>query len=132
MKQRVNPFQSAVLSLGAALILATLAFSGCGLTRTGKEARFLDAGKKALTEKDYARAIIQFRNAARTNQGDAEPHYEMGLAYIEMGDYLAGRDALKRALALKPGHAQAKAKLAALLATFGSDKGRQEAEGLAR
>src|SRR5437879_10530213 len=71
--------------LCAALLLAGLVMSGCAMTPAAKEARFLTAGKKDLEKKNYARAAIQFQNAARAKKGDSEPYYQLALAYIGMG-----------------------------------------------
>ena len=65
--RRARVSQRARVSLAAfALLAACLAFSGCAFSPEAKEARYLESGKKQLTKKDYARAIIQFRNAANS------------------------------------------------------------------
>lgn len=115
---------------GAGLLLAALLFSACGLTPEAKEARFLEAGRKYMVKKDYTRAVIEFQNAARAKKGDGEPYYQLGLAFLAMGDHESGYNALKKAVDLK--HEGAKIRLASLLATRGDVSGKQRAEALAR
>jgi tetratricopeptide (TPR) repeat protein len=112
---------------GAGLVLAILVSSGCVRSPEAKEAAFLDAGKNALAKKDYARALIQFRNAAVLKKGDAEP-YQAALAYIGTGDYTRGAQALNKALQLDPKHLKAQIKLAELLRATGKEQNLAEAE----
>ncbi|PYT27311.1 MAG: hypothetical protein DMG57_18760 [Acidobacteria bacterium] len=115
----VKRIESKVLWLCAALLLGGLVLSGCALTPAAKEARFLAAGKKDLEKKNYARAVIQFQNAARAKKDDAEPYYQLALAYIDMGDYGTAHAALSKALDVDPKHLPARVKMAELLASVG-------------
>ena len=98
----------------AAIVLAILVFSGCARTPEAKEASFLAAGKQYLEKKDYARAIIQFKNAAGIKRGTAEPYYQLGLAYVALGDHFSGYKAFRKAVDLDPKHLQAQIKTAEL------------------
>ena len=61
--------------------LVTLGLCGCLLSPEQKEAKFLLLGKQNYAKKDYARAIIEFKNATRFAPKDAEAYYQLGLAY---------------------------------------------------
>lgn len=104
----------------AGVICACAVLSGCARTPQEKEARYLEAGKRQLEKKDYARAIIQFTNAARAMPKDAEPYYQLALAHMARKEWQATLANLKRAVSLNGNHQQAKLKLAELMAT--SDK----------
>ena len=79
------------------------------------------SGKKLVEKKDYARALIQFRNAAKVMPKDAEPYYQAALVYLERRDWQTAYSYLKTAVGLNPKHQQAQLKLAELLAA-GSNK----------
>jgi tetratricopeptide (TPR) repeat protein len=100
------------------LLLFLLALLGLSCQRSPQEkaAGYLGSGKKYLDHKDYARATIQFRNAARLLPKDAEPQYQLGLAYLGAGDLNAAVAALFRATQLDPRHVGARVKIAGLLA----------------
>src|SRR6266542_3546061 len=78
--------------------------SSCSRTPRQKEARYLEAGKRQLEKKDYARAIIYFRNAAKAMPTDAEPPYQMALAYIARRDWQYAYASLNKAVQLNPNH----------------------------
>jgi putative PEP-CTERM system TPR-repeat lipoprotein len=96
-----------------------LVLAACSFSPQQREARFMDLGKKLLLKKDYTRAALDFRRAIQAAPADAEPYYQLGLAYL-------GGDATNRGLAagcfrkateLNPKHAAAQLELAGLLAT---------------
>ena len=55
------------LSLGVVLVLSSL---GCQLSPQAKEAQFLARAKKEVAQKDYSRAILNLKNAARAMPKD--------------------------------------------------------------
>lgn len=132
MQRTGNELNTKHSRLVIAVVLFALVFTGCALTPEAKEARFLDAGKKALATKDYSRAIIHFQNAVRSKRDDAEPYYLLGICYIGTGDYRAGLGALNKVLAMNPNHTQARLKKAELLASVGDKTNVQDAETLIR
>jgi tetratricopeptide (TPR) repeat protein len=67
-----------------------------------------------MNKKDYARAVLEFRNAARLAPHDAEPPYWLGLASLDSGDYRNGVAFLLRAIELDPRHTGAQVKIAEL------------------
>ncbi len=98
------------------IILATLLFSGCSRSPQQKEAKFLDVGRKHLQKREFERAALDFRNAVRAMPLDANPHYQLGLAYLESGNALAAAKELTVAVQLDPKHVGAQLKLAELMA----------------
>ena len=74
-------------------------------------------GKERLAQKDYARAILEFKNAAQTIPLDPEPYYQLGLVHLNMGNGKLAGEGLKRATELNPKHLAAQMKLAELMTT---------------
>src|SRR6476660_10631707 len=89
---------------GAGFLFAALVFTGCSMTPQAKEAKFLEHGKSYMAQKDYSRATIEFQNAIRARKTDAEPYYQLALAYMAMNDFRTGIPFLKKALDLDPKH----------------------------
>ena len=54
--------------------------------RKCEEARYLEKGKKEFQKKNYAIAILHFKNAMQAQPQDAEPYYQLGLAYLASND----------------------------------------------
>lgn len=110
------------------LLLLMVAVFGCSRTPEAKQAKFLESGKKYLEAKDYARAILQFKNAARFKPADPEPYYQLGLAYLATGDLNSGAANLQKASELDPKHVGAQLKIAELMAVNRSVEVVREAE----
>ena len=68
-----------------------------------------------MAQQDYARAILQFRNAQQAMPGDAEPYYQLGLAYLATRNFPAAAGALRKATELNPKHEAAQLKLSELM-----------------
>src|SRR5882672_11009229 len=130
--KRLLKVDSTPFWLGAGVLLAAVFISACGLTPDGKEAKFLQLGKKDMANKDCARAAIDFQNAIRVKMTNAEPYYQLSLAYMAMGDYQSGIPALQKALELNPKHLEAKIKMAELLASGSGERHLHGAEASAR
>jgi tetratricopeptide (TPR) repeat protein len=71
--------------------------------------------KAEMEKQDYARAILDLRNATRLLPKDAEPYYLLGLAYLATGEVQTAVKALLRATEIDPKHAAAQTKLAELM-----------------
>ena len=113
-------------AVAVVLVVICLVFSGC--SRESREARYLASGKQMLAKKDYARAIIQFSNAAKMMPKDAEPRYQLALAYLAQRDFRTASGYLSTAVALNPKHDQARLKLAELYAASKEKKKVEEAQ----
>src|ERR1051326_2559651 len=115
-------------SVAAFCVLAFAAgFSACQTSPREKEAKFLKRGHSLLEQKDYARALLEFRNAATAVPNDAEPHYQMGLAYLASGDGVSAYRAFQKATTLNPKHFGAQVKLAEFMTASQDEKTIQEA-----
>jgi len=69
------------------ILVLTSFLSGCsGTSPQARHDRFLAAGKKLLEKQDYARALLEFKNAARLMPKDPEAEYQLGLATLGLHD----------------------------------------------
>ena len=101
----------------AGLVALTILSLGCQSSPQVREARYLRRGITLAAKKEYARAILEFRNATNVMPTAAEPFYQLGLASLASGSSLNGVIALRRAVELDPKHAGAQLKLAELMST---------------
>src|ERR1700693_687230 len=99
------PGKRSLIWVGGAIFLASLA--ACDRSSRAKEAKFLKKGASMLAAKDYSRAALEFRNASQAARKDAEPYYQLGMAYLGSGDARAAYVAFKKAMELNPKHAAA-------------------------
>src|SRR5260370_35707745 len=84
----------------ALLVMVGGMTSGC--SKQDREAKFLQEGKNFLERKDYQRAVLQFKNAIQAAPNDAEPHYQVSLAYLAIGDYLSALVELQSRINVNP------------------------------
>ena len=97
------------------VVLLPLVIVGCTRSPQAKEAKYLQRGKAQIAKKDYSRAILEFQNAAQAMPRDAEPYYQVGLAYLQTGNLAMAVPALRKATELNPKHSGAQLKLAELM-----------------
>jgi Tfp pilus assembly protein PilF len=69
---------------------ALIASPGCGLSEEARRDRYLNRGKGFLEKKDYARALVEFKNAVQAMPKDAEPHYQLGVTALAASSGAAG------------------------------------------
>jgi tetratricopeptide (TPR) repeat protein len=98
-----------------ALLVVFGMLPACNNSPEAKEARYLKRGEALRDKKDFARALIEFRNAASAMPKDAEPHYQMGLTYLAMGGIQSSAAEFRNATELNPKHQAAQTKLAELM-----------------
>jgi tetratricopeptide (TPR) repeat protein len=108
-------------------IVLAVGCAGCRTSPQATEAKFLKRGQALIAQKEYPRAILEFRNAVSAMPKDAEPHYQLGLAYLASGDPASAAGSFERATALNPKHSGAQLKLAELMTTARDPKYIQEA-----
>lgn len=72
-------------------------------------------GLALLAAKDYPRAVLEFRSAAQAMPGDAEPLYQIGIAWMAAGNGDDALIALAKAGDLAPQRTEIQLKLAELL-----------------
>jgi tetratricopeptide (TPR) repeat protein len=111
---RFHPIQN--LAIGAILALALAA---CSRSPRAREAAHLSKGQQLFEQKDFPRAILEFRGATQAMPRDPEAHYRLGLAYWKTGDVRSAYLSLRKATELNPAHSGAKLKLAELIAARG-------------
>ena len=66
--------------------VAILVLSACTQSPQAKEAKYLEKGRKEFEKKNYAAAILHFKNAVPAQPRDAEPYYQLGLSYLAAND----------------------------------------------
>jgi tetratricopeptide (TPR) repeat protein len=99
----------------------------CSKSPKDQEAKSLASGTAHLREKDYGRAILDFRNAIQSMPEDAEPFYQLGLAYLANGDVQSAYACFHKATELNPKHEGAQVKMAEIMAAHGDRKSVEEA-----
>src|ERR1017187_4766092 len=88
-----------------------LATTACTKSPIEKEAAFLAKGKALRSKGEYARAILEFRNAVKAMPKDAEPYYQLGVTYVNQQDVRNAFAMFSKAVALNPKHAGAQLQL---------------------
>ena len=100
------------LALCLALMVALCA---CTHRQDVRKLRFMENGRRLYDKRDYARAIIELKNAVEIANGDPEPYYWLGMAYIGSGNLPLAIDSFRAAADMDPKHAGAQLRMAELL-----------------
>ena len=116
------------LAVHVTAILAVGLLVGCARSPQAREARSLKRGQAFLEKKDYARATLEFQNAAKFMPRDAEPRYQLGLVYLQAGNVAAAIASLQQATSINPKHAAAQLALAEMMVTSQRKEILQDAE----
>jgi tetratricopeptide (TPR) repeat protein len=115
-------------AVAAVLIFAILTLSGCDLSPDAKEARYLEKGRKEFQKRNYAVAILHFKNASGAKPWDAEPYYQLGLSYFAGNDGRSAAANFRKAVEVNPRHTGAQLQLAQLMATARDKNSLEEAQ----
>ncbi|MEG3767538.1 XrtA/PEP-CTERM system TPR-repeat protein PrsT [Alteromonas sp. 14N.309.X.WAT.G.H12] len=83
-----------LLSLAVAACLSG-GLAGCSKKSTEDH---LDAARQFVSVNDQDAAVIEYKNAIKTNPKAALPRFELGKLYLQMGDYAGAEKELNRAL----------------------------------
>ena len=110
------------------VVVTGLAVPGCSRSPQVRGAQSLEEGKKEFQRKEYARAIIHFRNAAQAMPRDAEPYYQLGLAFLATEDITIAASCFHKAAELNPQHIGAQLKLAEMMSMSASKEMLDEAQ----
>ena len=102
------------LRLWAGLAL-TVVLCGCAGSPQAKRDKYLSRAKTNIEKKEYSRAILELKNAARATPNDAEVQYQLGLAFSGAGDLRSAVLSFEKAVALNPKHAGAQLHLAQMM-----------------
>jgi putative PEP-CTERM system TPR-repeat lipoprotein len=92
--------------------LGTFGLIGC---TSSSSSHYLDRAKTLMEKKQYDRALLELKNAAKADPRGAEPYYQAGLAYLAMGDYQTAYRTLIHATEVDPKHTAAQLKVAELI-----------------
>src|ERR1035441_2637304 len=102
------------------LAAALLFLSACSSTPQEKEALHMKRGKAAIDKKDYKTAVVEYKVASQNMPKDAEPVYQLGMAYVSAGAGRLAVDAFTKAVSLNPKHEGAQFQMA--LVKVGANK----------
>lgn len=100
----------------AATVLLILVAAACSGSPQARRDKHLSRGKELIAKREYSRAILEFRNAAKAMPGDAEIYYQTGIAAAAAADIRTAFLSFRKAAELNPGHSGAQLRLAQLLA----------------
>lgn len=89
--------------------------SACSRSPAAKKARFMEAGRRLYDQKDYSRAVLEWKNAEEIASGDPEPDYWLGMGYLALGNLPLALNSFRKAAQIDPNHAAAQLHLAELL-----------------
>src|SRR5215469_11628792 len=99
------------------VVVAVAMVSGCSQSPQAREAKYLDKAKDQYQKKNYAVAVLHLKNAIRAQPKDAEPYYQLGLAYEGLDDFARAAASFQKAVELNPKHTGAQLKLVLLMLT---------------
>src|ERR1017187_9944086 len=117
-------FQRRVFWMGVAI----LALSACTQSPQAKEAKYLEKGRKEFEKKNYAVAVLHFKNAMVAQPRDAEPYYQLGMTHLAGNDVNTAAPYFWKATDLNPKHTGAQLKLAELMTTSSNKKDLEDAQ----
>src|SRR5829696_2692101 len=104
-----------IITIGLQVIVVSAVLSSCARSPEAKRDKFLEKGKALLEQKEYSRAVLEFRNAAQAMPRDAEAYYQLGLANLGLRNYRLATSSFQKATQLNPKHVEAQIKLAELM-----------------
>src|ERR1035438_9744997 len=108
--------------------VAILMLSACSQSPQAKEAKYLEKGRKEFEKKNYAVAVLHFKNAMAAQPSDAEPYYQLGMTHLAGNDVNSAAAYFRKATELNPKHTAAQLKLAELMSTSRSREMVEEAQ----
>jgi len=103
----------------AAILALSLLTVGCMQSPEEKYADYMASGLQYAEESDWASALIEFKNAARTDANQAEPYYQMALAQMATGAMQDAVNNVQQAVNLDPDHVDANLLLARFMVRLG-------------
>lgn len=83
------------------LFIAVLALAACG-GADERKARYFEKGQDYLQQKDYEKALVEFKNVLQIDPRYAEAHYHLGKTQEGLGDYKKAYSAYAKATELDP------------------------------
>jgi tetratricopeptide (TPR) repeat protein len=99
-----------------ALPFLAMFWIACSTDPSAQQAKSVARGKKYLEHKDYARAILEFRNATKPKPNDAEPWYQLCVASLAGKQTEQAILAFRHATKLNPNYTAAQLRLSQAIA----------------
>src|SRR5215469_11343554 len=107
--------QNSWLKVAALCLAVVFASNACSHRADVRKLRFMENGRRLYDKRDYARAIIEWKNAVEIANGDPEPYYWLGMGYLGAGNIPLAIDSFRKAADLNPKHAASQLRMAELL-----------------
>jgi predicted Zn-dependent protease len=107
-----------ILSVVTLFVAAGL-LAGCHGDPNVRKQKYLESGKRYSADGKYREATIQLSNALKIDKNFGDAHYELGLAYLHLGQVNAAYSELKRTVDLQPTNYKARINLGNLLLAGG-------------
>lgn len=100
---------------GALFLTLAALFSACSHPPEQRAARLAADGRRFYEKGDYARAILQYKNAIQALPTKPETHYQLGLALLADGDGNGAAAEFRKATELNPKYPEAQLMLAKMM-----------------
>jgi tetratricopeptide (TPR) repeat protein len=100
---------------GIAIVGMTLAISSCSKDPQKLRQQYIESGDGYVAKKNYAEAIVQYRNATVIDGSFGEGRFKLAVAYEAAGDYENAMREYIRAADLMPGNALAQLRAGQML-----------------
>ena len=112
----------------ATLVLGLL-LTACSKDPEQAWTEYSASGDQYVSQQEYTRAAIQYKNAINQVPGRAETHYKLGRVYLALEEPISAYQAFARAGDLDPTHVDANLQAGTLLLAAGDfDSARRRAE----
>ncbi len=111
-----------------AVLIGALLTLGCMKSPEEKYADYIASGMQYSAEAEWASALIEFKNAARTKSSEAEPYYQMALAQMAQGQMQDAVNSVQQAVSIDPDHVEANLLLARFIVRLGDPEVLTQAE----
>jgi tetratricopeptide (TPR) repeat protein len=112
------------------IAVCALWLTGCSRDPNVRKQKYLDSGEKYFAQGNYREAAIQYANAIQIDSRLAQAHYDLGQAYLKLGDTNRAYQELSRTVELAPDNYRAHTDLANLLVTVRNPDGTPPADTL--
>lgn len=107
-------------------ILIALLLVACSLDPNVRKQKYIDRGQSYFEKGKYPEAEIEFLNAVKIDQNDADAHYRLAKSYVKLERWPKAYDEFKRTIELQPQNYPARVDLTKLLIASGSLQQAQE------
>lgn len=106
-----------------ACLLLAVTLTGCSRDPNVRKQKYFDSGEKYFAEGRFREAAIQYSNAIQIDSRFAQAHYELGQAYLKLGDTNRAFQELTKTVDIAPDNYRAHTDLANLLVTVRNPDG---------